>query len=157
MDVVSGKASTGKPSQAAVLLESLDHVNDPQKLIEAVHQRLAKDGLVFVTALVASGFDMTVLGFENLYLCPPDRTNIFTLGGLEKFLQRAGFNLVEVSTPGVLDVEIVQAHLAQAAKVSLSPFERQVMSSEADVKQAFQSFLQKGGLSSFARIVARKN
>lgn len=156
MDLVLGRAAASEPMQAAVLLESLDHVNDPQALLEAVKSRIAKDGLLFVTALVASGFDMVVLGFENLYFCPPDRANCFTLAGLKTFVEKAGFELIEASTPGILDVEIVQAHIAQKVAVALSPFERQIMTSGPEAKQAFQSFLQKSGMSSFARIVAKK-
>ncbi len=156
MDLVAGKAPKGPAAQAAVMLENLDHVNDPQKLLTAVAERLAPGGLLFITALVASGFDMTLLGFNNLYFCPPDRTNCFTLKGLELLLEKNGFALQEVSTPGVLDVEIVQAHVDQNADLSLSSFERELMASGADVKKEFQSFLQKAGLSSFARIVAKK-
>ena len=156
MDLITGAAAKGAPAQAAVMLENLDHVNDPVKLLAAVRDRLASGGLLFITALVASGFDIVLLGFDNLYFCPPDRTNCFTLKGLETFLEKAGFELLEVSTPGVLDVEIVQAHLNQKSAPALSKFEKEIMASETDVKQAFQSFLQKGGLSSFARIVGRK-
>jgi hypothetical protein len=109
-----------------------------------------------VTALVASGFDMALLGFENLYLCPPDRTNCFTLKGLAAFIENAGFQLIEVSTPGVLDVEIVEAHMKSNPGLNLSPFEREIMESEPEAKQQFQSFLQQAGLSSYARIVGRK-
>ncbi len=156
MDLILGKAPSSAPAQAGVMLESLDHVNDPAQLLKAVRERLAPNGLLFVTSLVASGFDMALLGFENLYLCPPDRTNCFTLKGLERFLSDGGFQLIEVSTPGVLDVEIVQAHLNQKPNLALSSLERDVMMSDPDVKQAFQSFLQKAGMSSFARIVGRK-
>lgn len=142
--------------QAAVLLESLDRVDDPSALLRAVAQRLASSGLVFVTALVCSGFDMTVLGMRNLYLYPPDRTNCFSLRGLELLMSRAGFTLLEVSTPGVLDVEIVRAHLRHDPAISLSTFERQLLDADEETRVAFQNFLQQNRMSSFARIVGRK-
>ncbi|MCG3204386.1 MAG: hypothetical protein KCHDKBKB_01101 [Elusimicrobia bacterium] len=157
MDLILGSPVPKKNINTAVMLESLDHVDDPQKLLERTHDLLAPGGILFLTSLVASGFDMALLGFDNLYFCPPDRTNCFTLRGLENLLKKSGFTLLEISTPGVLDVEIVQAHLNQKLNVSLSPFERELMTSDGDVKQEFQKFLQKGGLSSFARIVGRKN
>ena len=46
----------------AVMFESLDRVSDPAALLGAVRRRLTAGGLLFVTAVVASGFDMTVLG-----------------------------------------------------------------------------------------------
>ena len=146
----------GKPVDAALLLESLDRSDDPAALVTGVARRLSPGGLLFVTALVASGFDMTVLGLRNLYLCPPDRANCFSLTGLNTLLTRGDFELLEVSTPGVLDVEIVRAHAQHDPSLVLSPFERQIVGAEPDTQAAFQSFLQQQGLSSFARIVARK-
>lgn len=151
-----GKArSCPEGIQAAVLLESLDRVHDPQQLLHRVAGCLAEGGLLFVTALVASGFDMAVLGLKNLYLYPPDRMNCFSLQGLSRLLERSGFELVEVSTPGVLDVQIVRAHVQQDPTLPLSMFERQLIGMH-EQGQAVQAFLQQSRLSSFARIVARR-
>lgn len=140
----------------AVLLESLDRVDDPAALLRGVAGCLASGGLLFITALVCSGFDMAVLGLRNLYLYPPDRANCFSLRGLEQLLTRSGFSLLEASTPGVLDVEIVKAHLQREPSLPLSPFERQLLNANSETHETFQTFLQQRGLSSFARIVGRK-
>ncbi|MBI3317767.1 MAG: hypothetical protein HYZ90_01285 [Candidatus Omnitrophica bacterium] len=143
--------------EAAMLEESLDRVDDPNSLLGALRPHLRPGGLLFVTALVCSGFDLAVLGLGNLYLYPPDRANCFSLQGLRAFLEQGGFQLLEVSTPGVLDVEIVRSHLERDQGLPLGRFERQVVESEAPVREAFQLFLQEKALSSFARIVARKS
>jgi hypothetical protein len=153
---LAGAASpAGGEVDAAVLLESLDRVDDPKALLAAVRRRVVPGGLIFVTALVSSGFDMTVLGFQNRYLYPPDRTNCFSLRGMVRLLEAAGFGLVEVSTPGVLDVEIVAAHAQYDPSLPLSAFERQLLAADRPTWSAFQAFLQEGGLSSFARFVGR--
>ncbi len=152
----TAQAPVGKPFEVAVLLESLDRSDDPAALLAGVRRHLAPGGLLFITALVASGFDMTVLGLRSLYLYPPDRANCFSLAGLRMLLTRGGFELLEVSTPGVLDVEIVRAHAHHDPSLALSSFERQIMAAAAETQAAFQSFLQQQGLSSFARLVARK-
>jgi len=144
------------PVQAAVLLESLDRVDDPEALLRGVAQRLTPGGLLFVTALVVSGFDLAVLGVQNRYLYPPDRVNCFSVRGLERLIRRLGFVPLEVSTPGVLDVGIVRAHLEYDPRLSLSPFERRIIEGDDEAREAFQTFLQQQGLSSFARIVAKK-
>ncbi len=142
--------------RVAVLLESLDRVDDPAALLRAVAGRLSEGGLIFITALVWSGFDMAVLGLRSLYLYPPDRTNCFSLQGLEMLCDQAGFTLAEVSTPGVLDVEIVQAHVQDDPSLPLSVFERRLLEADGETKEAFQSFLQEQRMSSFARVVGRK-
>lgn len=156
VDETSFQSSLRGTFEVAVLLESLDRSDNPAELLEQIQRSLSKGGLLFVTALVASGFDLQVLGTENRYLYPPDRTNCLTLHGLRRLLERLGFDLLEVSTPGVLDVEIVQAHLAQDPSLPLSRFERSLALSDEPTRQAFQSFLQEQGLSSYARVVARK-
>ena len=99
---------------------------------------------------------MATLGVQNLYLCPPDRANCFSLAGLSALLQQAGFSLLEVSTPGVLDVEILAAHVRHNPSLALSPFEQQILDADEDTRATFQTFLQQQGMSSFARIVGRK-
>ena len=143
-------------AHVAVLLESLDRVDDPVALLRGISRHLDEGGLLFVTALVCSGFDLAVLGLYSLYLYPPDRANCFSLQGLSRLLEHEGFVLLEVSTPGVLDVEIVLAHLHHDPALPLSTFERQLLDADGETHAAFQAFLQQQGLSSFARIVARK-
>src|SRR5439155_24285794 len=101
-------------------------------------------------------FDTPVLWTRTVYLYPPDRTNCFSLRGVEMLLTRAGFELLEVSTPGVLDVEIVRAHVERDAGIPLSRFERELLAGDDQVHSAFQTFLQQNGMSSFARMVARR-
>lgn len=155
MECVAGNVSHEK-KDAAIFLESLDRVNDPVGLLKETSKCLRKGGLLFVTALVASGFDMTLLGLKNAYLYPPDRANCFTLEGLKQIITNAGFHLKEVSTPGMLDVEIVKSHLAHHVAVPLSSFEKQLLASGDETQAAFQAFLQQSNMSSFARIVATK-
>ncbi|PIQ84438.1 MAG: hypothetical protein COV75_02165 [Candidatus Omnitrophica bacterium CG11_big_fil_rev_8_21_14_0_20_63_9] len=146
----------GGPFQAAVLLESLDRVSDPAGLVRGVAAHLEEGGLLFVTALVSSGLDFSILGLNSLYLFPPDRTNCFSLQGLRRLLQRSGFDLVEESTPGALDVQIVREHLQRDPALPRSVFERQLLEMNDEGQAALQAFLQQWGLSSFARIVAKR-
>ena len=156
MSLLGAQALPTGRADVAILLESLDRVPDAPGLVRAVADRLTAGGLIFITALVASGFDVAVLGGHNLYLYPPDRTNCFTLRELEQIVQSAGLAVVELSTPGMLDVEIVQAHLRRDPTIAISRFERQLVDTDGDARQAVQAFLQQQGLSSFARLVARK-
>ena len=156
MELLQSPASGASQCDVAVLFESLDRVDDPVALLRTVMQRLAPGGLMFVTSLVCSGFDMAVLGLKNLYLYPPDRTNCFTLPSLEQLLHSAGLSLLEVSTPGVLDVEIIQNHVRRDPELPLSAFERQLLAADASTREAFQTFLQQNRMSSFARIIGRK-
>ncbi|MBI1952804.1 MAG: hypothetical protein HYS41_01605 [Candidatus Omnitrophica bacterium] len=146
----------GPPVDAAILPESLDRSDHPVRLLTVVGQRMPRGGILFVTGLVASGYDMAVLGAKNLYLYPPDRANCFSLTGLTRILERTGFMPQEISTPGVLDLEIVRAHKQAEPGLTLSGFDRILMDSDLGTRESFQRFLQEQSLSSFARVVAKK-
>ena len=60
----TGSASHAPVVDAAVMLESFDRVDDPVALLRGVVGRLKSGGLIFVTALVSSGFDMAILGLN---------------------------------------------------------------------------------------------
>lgn len=145
--------------QADVFLfpETLDRSLDPRRLLSRAVESLRPGGLLFLTSLVSSGFDFSLLGFHNAYLYPPDRANVFSIGGLENMVSDFGLHLLEVSTPGVLDAQIVNAHRSAGVSFPISDFERTILDGDEETLRHFQSFLQQSGLSSFARIVGRKN
>ena len=71
-------------------------------------------------------------------------------------MKRNGFELLEVSTPGVLDVEIVRAHVERDPSIPLSSFDKNLLNRDNETAGAFQAFLQQNGMSSFARLVGRR-
>jgi hypothetical protein len=78
------------------------------------------------------------------------------MDGLTKLFEKTGFEVLDFFTPGTLDVEyVLQARDAAAQPDDL--FLRRLLD-EADTATLLdlQRFLQKNGLSSSARIVARK-
>lgn len=160
MQLVMEDADAGRPRRpvhAAMLVDAVDRVTDPVALLHAVSRQLEPGALLFLTAQVSSGFDIATLGVRDLYLYPPDRTNCFSLKGLEMLLEHAGFTCLELSTPGVLDVEVVLAHSNHDPALPLSAFERQLLAAPSETRSAFQAFLQENRMSSFARVVARKS
>lgn len=74
--------------------------------------------------------------------------------GLEKILQDAGFELLEITTPGTRDMESV---LRNKDRIEDGNFFVKYLLNTADksVLSDFQQFLQKSGLSSFAQVVAK--
>ncbi len=139
------------------LFEVLDHTQDVAGLLAQVKRLLKKGGLCFITAILASGFDVKELGrhAENIY--PPDRLNVFTVKGLKGLFERHGFECLELSTPGILDLEIVAAALKEDPAIPASAFIRDLaLNGSEGTKHAFQEFLQANLLSSYGRILIRK-
>ncbi len=139
------------------LFEVTDHTSDVNLLFRKVNQWLRTGGLCFVTSILISGFDFQVLWDKSDNLFPPDRLNVFSVNGFNELLKRHGFECLEFSTPGVLDLENVKRTAAHNSKVILPRFVRNLVSSGGDkLEQDFQEFLQANLLSSYARMVIRK-
>jgi len=137
--------------------EKLEHQHSPQGFLEQLHQRMAPGGLLFLTTRTCSGFDLQVLREKAPYIYVPEHLNLMSIGGLEQLVQRSGFELVELSTPGQLDVELVLQACAADPSLVVPPFLHTLLAERDPLAHRdFQDFLQKHRLSSHVRIAIRK-
>jgi hypothetical protein len=137
--------------------EVIERIFDPAEFIRKAYGVCKSKGLFFLTTNTGSGFEYQVLNGKSPRLHPPDRLNLLSIEALQDLLTGAGFELIEVSTPGRLDVEIVRNAAANDPSIKLPVFLRYLFS-QRDEKawHSFQGFLQENQLSSFLRIAARK-
>jgi len=135
--------------------EVVEHVPDLIGFIASLRDMLRPGGMAVVTSLGSSGFDIQVLWDKANCICPPSHVNFCSIAGFEAAFKRAGFDSVEVMTPGELDVDIVRNKLAES-DVSLSRFERHLLSQDPAVLAEFQQFLARNRLSSHTWVLARK-
>jgi Zn ribbon nucleic-acid-binding protein len=139
------------------LFEVVDHTSDVDGLFTAVKGMLKKGGLCFVTAILASGFDVQVLWDKADNLYPPDRLNCLTVEGFKALFAKHGFECLEFSTPGILDLEIIAQSYQKHPELSLPRFVRDlIQSKDEQTKRSFQEFLQSACMSSYGRILIRK-
>jgi hypothetical protein len=148
-----------RAGQAGVVVahECLERAPDAPVFVDQVVRLLRPGGLLFATTLSASGFDIQVLGPRSRSLQPPLQLNVLTLEGLQRLLERHGLELLELSTPGQLDTEIVRHALEEEPTLVLPPFASELVAHRDEaVHQAFQEFLQGARLSSHVRLAARR-
>ena len=139
------------------LFEVIDRVCDVDGLFQKAQQMLKKGGLCFITTILVSGFDLQTLWEKAENIFPPDRLNVFSVEGLQQLFQRHKFECLEFSTPGILDVEIVEKAYQENPEIKLPKFVEYLFNKrKSDVKKAFQEFLQANLLSSYGRILIRK-
>ena len=139
------------------LFEVADRTADLDGIFEKINSFLKTNGLCFMTTILASGFDLQILWdrAENLY--PPDRLNVLSIEGWQALFKRHNFECLELSTPGILDVEIVVKAYKENPSLKLPKFIQYLLENRnEDVKMAFQEFLQSSLLSSYGRILLRK-
>jgi len=140
------------------LFEVMDRVSDVDGLLKRVSHMLRQGGLCFITGILASGFDIQILWSEAENIFPPDRLNVLSVEGVQSLVNRHGFECVEFSTPGILDVEIVEKFFMQDTDCSIPRFVKYLLKNrDEETKRLLQEFLQMNLLSSYGRVLLRKN
>lgn len=154
---IAGLAALG-PAHLVTALDAFDRATDLPALIGALHDALAPGGVLFATLPVASGFEIQSLWERSPSVFPPDKLNLPTVDGLLKMFSGPSWELQELSTPGIFDVEIVHRTISESPD-SDWPRSLRTLVGEADApaRQLFTEYLQSRRLSSFARLVAYRN
>jgi uncharacterized LabA/DUF88 family protein len=111
-----------------------------------------------MTDILISGFDLQTLWNQAENVFPPDRLNVFSVEGLKALFARNGFECIEFSTPGILDLEIVDKAMEDHPEIRPPRFLEYVLRNRGvETRQSFQEFLQENLLSSYGRILIRKS
>lgn len=144
-------------ANAISLFEVIDGISNPEQFIKKTKNLLTETGLLFITTSTISGFDMQTLWDHSKNIYPLDHINLFSTEGIRKLLNRCGFEIVELSTTGQLDLEIVKNTLKNNPDLEVSRFIRYLIENRDETThRVFQDFLQRFNLSSHLRIAARK-
>lgn len=137
--------------------EKLEHRFSPHMFLEEACRKLVPGGLLFFTTRTISGFDMQVLWDKAPYIFVPEHLNLLSIEGIKLLVERLGLELVEVSTPGQLDLELVVRAAEADPGIQLPRFVQYLIQQRDPLAHAdFQEFLQKHRLSSHVRVAARK-
>ena len=136
---------------AAISFELLEHLHDPDLFIENCRGVLGEGGILILTTLNWDGFDLQVLQEKSNSIHPPHHINFFTTESIQILLNHHGFEVLEVTTPGKLDVDIASKQISDIT----DPFIRDILGGNDMVKSKFQTFLQESKLSSHMMIIAK--
>lgn len=137
--------------------EGIERMFDPGDLFSMAASCCKSSGLFLITTATCSGFEYQVLGENAPNINPINRMNLLSLESLKERVESAGFEIIELSTPGRLDVEIVRHVINGSENISIHPFWKYILKSRTEETwQSLQNFLQLNRLSSHVRIAARK-
>jgi SAM-dependent methyltransferase len=101
--------------------ELFEHLHNPFLFLEKVYSLLRPGGHFVMTTLNSNGFDIQLLWEKSKSVFPPPQLNFFNPKSITNLLERAGFDQVVVSTPGVRDWDIVDG-MHQEENVDLGRF-----------------------------------
>ena len=155
--IITDKKLKQLPDKSADVLLYLDMIQqseDPLSDLKELNSKIKDGGLMYLSVKVGTGFDILVLK-EHSSVYPYEHIFMPTMKALEKLLMEAGFEVLDESTPGQMDVRYVLSKKEHIDESHL--FVKNLMNNSDDrILNEFQYFLQRSGMSSYARIVARK-
>jgi len=137
--------------------ELIEHLFNPKDFVVACKESLNKNGLFIITTPNVKGFDMITLGKQASSFQGPNHLNYFHPKSITILLERAGFEVLEILTPGKLDVEIVRKNvLTGNLNLDDYPFLKRIFLEDWNTLGSnFQKFLIDNKLSSHMWIVAK--
>lgn len=144
------------PADVVVAFEVVEHLYRPRDFVRSALRLVRPGGLLVLTCPIGEGFDIATLGPVSQAV-DAEHVNLFNPRSLARLVASEGFEVLEVTTPGRLDAEIVRdAVLAGQFSLDGEPFLRRVLVEEWDrLGWPFQQFLAANGLSSHMWLVAR--
>jgi hypothetical protein len=153
---LSDKYSEDSESADVILyLTQIQYDTSPKTVLSKLYSKLNENGLLFLSARTGSGFDLLTLKGANGSIYPYEYATLPSIDGLQSLLKQTGFEVLEITSPGNLDIRYV---VDSAEKLSAdSLFLRYITEKLDDGALAeFQRFLQKSNISSYSQIVARR-
>ncbi|GHU50122.1 hypothetical protein AGMMS49975_00520 [Clostridia bacterium] len=143
-------------SDVVLCLDALSGKINPEETLSGLKNSLKDGGILILSSRTGTGFDILTLRGRGIY--PYKYVLLPSVSGLQIMLEKLGFEILEISTPGTLDVNYVMEYVKDSPEFNESnPFIGYMLgNSEPSTLWEFQSFLQKNGLSSFTRVIARK-
>lgn len=143
------------PLAGVVAFDVLERAADLAQALGRCRVALRPGGLLFVTTMSGDGLELRVLGARARNLVPPVHLHLLSREGWAAALGRAGFTLVEYSTPGELDVQAVADASRRDPELPLPPIVAELVRHEDEqVRRAFQEVLQQAGLSTHVQLLA---
>jgi hypothetical protein len=144
-----------EPADIILLVDALQRQHDPLQLFNRIVSRIKRGGLLCITCRAGTGLDIlslksaseSIFAFDHLILPSPEE--------IKFLLEKTGFEVLEVTTPGLLDMEYIKK------SKSIIPhdqhFLRYILNrNDEDLLHRMQLFLQRNNLSSHLRCIAKK-
>jgi SAM-dependent methyltransferase len=91
------------------LVEVLEHVPEPRRLLAEVAPLLRPGGALYLTTPHVRGINARLLGTDWGAVAPPEHLQLFSVRGMRSALESCGLEVVRVRTHGVDPYELVSA------------------------------------------------
>ena len=150
-DLGSDDVSTGQ--KVFVSFELFEHLHDPARFLQQLYKLMSQGDLFIFTTLSGMGIDIRALWEDSKSVSPPHHLNFLNPKSTGILLERTGFNLLQATTPGKLDIDIL---VNNRDKIKDRFWQAFVMQADDIQKENMQEFISSNGWSSHMLIVSQK-
>lgn len=136
--------------------ELIEHLPDPYSFLTSIYRLLNDDGVMFFSTPNSEGLEMIASGYNGYRplahsIFPPMHLNAFSTSNIVHFAIRGGFKVIEVSTPGKLDIDMLSLFESE-----LEPGLKAISNLDEDTKGLIQYLVSYLGGSSHMQCIFKK-
>ena len=91
-----------------VSFELFEHLHSPKIFLESLYDAMSSGDLFIFTTLSGTGVDIRALWENSKSVSPPHHLNFLNPKSIPILLDRVGMDTLEITTPGKLDIDIMQ-------------------------------------------------
>ena len=136
--------------------ELFEHVYDPQTFLRKIRELLRPGGRLLLTTLNGEGFDIQVLWEKSKSVFPPHHLNFFNPRSMKILMEKCGFTVEEVSTPGRLDWDIVDGMIRNDGIDAGRFWNLLAKEGTATCRKDLQEWISRNNFSSHMMVLAKK-
>jgi SAM-dependent methyltransferase len=136
-----------------VSFELFEHLYDPILFLKKIYNILSNDDLFIFTTLNGMGLDIQVLGKHSKSVFPPHHLNFFNPKSINLILKKMNFTVIEIITPGKLDIDIMENNKEHISDGFWRNF---IENASIKEKEQMQACISKIGFSSHMMIIVKK-
>ncbi len=137
-------------------IDTLQRQQSPKAYLQGIYESLRDNGLLLLTTRAGMGFDIVTLKGASDSIYPLDHIFLPSTEAMKKILEEVGFKVLEITTPGILDMQYIEKQEEHIPQEQI--FQRYLLNmKDKRLLERMQIFLQSNNLSSYMRIVAKKD
>lgn len=140
-------------SRVFVSFELFEHLFSPNDFLSHLLSIMNTGDIFLFTTLSGTGLDIQVLWEDSKSVNPPHHLNFFNPSSIQSLLVKNGFEMLEVTTPGKLDIDILINNQSLIKDRFWKNFIR--FSSQKDQSE-WQNLVSSSSLSSHMMTICRK-
>lgn len=133
--------------------ELFEHLHNPKKFLLSLLDLMKSKDIFIFTTLSGNGVDIQALWENSKSIYPPHHLNFFNTFSIELLLSKLGFKILEISTPGQLDIDILMNNENLIRDRFWKTF---IKHSSKSSRAQMQSLISKSGLSSHMMVCCQK-